>query len=268
MSPPRGRMSSVAAPAATTTATAATGRLNPTLRMATETDTRRIALISDIHGNLPAFRAVLGEIEEDGVDATWCLGDLVGYGAQPNECVELAARSVDRCLVGNHDLVVIDQLDIGAFSANAAVAAEWTRKELSADARAYLEKRERLHESAGPVRVALGRTGQQQVAAFPCGPLDGGGDGCVEGSGEVLHHQPDAHRARSAAEVAGAVVAAETQLGDGPLDPVHCLRTDAALAVDHPAHRLLGGAGPACDVDHRGQPARCAALFRRAVGRR
>ena len=108
--------------------------------MATETDTRRIALISDVHGNLPAFQAALKAIEEEGVDAIWCLGDLVGYGAQPNECVDLAARSVDLCLIGNHDLVVIDKLDIADFSMNAAAAAEWTKGELAAEAREYLEK--------------------------------------------------------------------------------------------------------------------------------
>jgi predicted phosphodiesterase len=114
--------------------------------MATETDTRRIALISDVHGNLPAFKAVLKAIEEEGVDAVWCLGDLVGYGAQPNECVELAGRSVDLCLIGNHDLVVIDKLDISDFSMNAAQAAEWTKEVLAADAREYLEKLEPADE--------------------------------------------------------------------------------------------------------------------------
>src|SRR6187431_942582 len=73
MSPPRGRRRSVAAVVATTAAIAATGRLYPTLRMPPETDTRRIALISDVHGNLPAFQAVLRTIEEEGVDGIWCL---------------------------------------------------------------------------------------------------------------------------------------------------------------------------------------------------
>ena len=99
-------------------------------------------MISDVHGNLPAFQAVLGAIEDEGVDEIWCLGDLVGYGAHPNECVELAERSVDLCLIGNHDMVVIDRLDISDFSANAAAAAEWTKGELSSGARAYLEKLE------------------------------------------------------------------------------------------------------------------------------
>ena len=114
--------------------------------MPTETDTRRIALISDVHGNLPAFQATLRAIEEEGVDGVWCLGDLVGYGAQPNECVELAESSVELCLIGNHDLVVIDKLDITDFSMNAATAAEWTKEQLGSDARAYLEKLEPVDE--------------------------------------------------------------------------------------------------------------------------
>jgi predicted phosphodiesterase len=115
--------------------------------MPPETDTRRIALISDVHGNLPAFQATLRAIDEEGVDGIWCLGDLVGYGAQPNECVELAAKTVDLCLIGNHDLVVIDRLEISDFSANAAAAAEWTKEVLADDARAYLEKLEPLDEA-------------------------------------------------------------------------------------------------------------------------
>jgi predicted phosphodiesterase len=108
--------------------------------MPPETDTRRIALISDVHGNLPALQAVLGEIDDEDVDAIWCLGDLVGYGAHPNECVEVAAQAVELCLIGNHDLVVIERLDIADFSQNAAVAAQWTKEQLAPEARAYLEK--------------------------------------------------------------------------------------------------------------------------------
>ena len=100
-----------------------------------------------MHGNLPAFQAVLRAIDDEGVDAVWCLGDLVGYGAQPNECVELADESVDLCLIGNHDLVVIDQLDIADFSANAAQAAVWTQHQLSEEARAYLEKLKPVDEA-------------------------------------------------------------------------------------------------------------------------
>ena len=108
--------------------------------MPPETDTRRIALISDVHGNLPALEAVLASIEQEKADAIWCLGDLVGYGAQPNECVARAAEAVELCLIGNHDLVVIDRLDVSDFSPNAAIAAEWTKGELAPEAREYLER--------------------------------------------------------------------------------------------------------------------------------
>jgi len=101
-------------------------------------DPVRVALISDVHGNLPAFEAVLEDIAREGVDARWCLGDLVGYGAQPDECVALARESCDVCLVGNHDLVVIEQLDISDFSHNAAVAAIWTREHIAEESVEYL----------------------------------------------------------------------------------------------------------------------------------
>jgi diadenosine tetraphosphatase ApaH/serine/threonine PP2A family protein phosphatase len=97
-----------------------------------------VAVISDVHGNLPALEAVIGEIEGSGADQTWCLGDLVGYGAQPDECVARARETCDLCLVGNHDLVVLDRLDISTFSAGAAAAARWTRERLGAEAGDFL----------------------------------------------------------------------------------------------------------------------------------
>ena len=98
----------------------------------------RLALLSDVHGNLPAFQAVVEDTRREGVDARWCLGDLVGYGAQPDECVALAADSCDLCLVGNHDLVVIGRLDVEDFSANAALAALWTRDHIAPESVDYL----------------------------------------------------------------------------------------------------------------------------------
>ena len=100
----------------------------------------RVALVSDVHGNLPAFRAVLENIKSVGVDQIWNLGDLVGYGAQPDECVALAAETCDLCLIGNHDLVVIDKLKIDDFSANAATAAIWTRDHINDETRGFLNK--------------------------------------------------------------------------------------------------------------------------------
>ena len=87
----------------------------------------RIAVLSDVHGNLPALRAVLEDVDQVGVEKLWCLGDLVGYGANPDECVQLASQRSDVCLAGNHDLGVLAQIDIADFSPHAAQAARWTR---------------------------------------------------------------------------------------------------------------------------------------------
>jgi diadenosine tetraphosphatase ApaH/serine/threonine PP2A family protein phosphatase len=81
---------------------------------------------------------VLEDIGAADVDETWCLGDLVGYGAQPDECVALARESCDVCLVGNHDLVVLGKLDIDTFSLNAAVAARWTQQNIGEEALEFM----------------------------------------------------------------------------------------------------------------------------------
>ena len=81
----------------------------------------RVAVISDIHGNLHALEAVLASIDEDVPDEIWCLGDLVGYGPQPNRCCELVARRADVCLIGNHDLGVLGRIDLEIFAPDAAV---------------------------------------------------------------------------------------------------------------------------------------------------
>jgi diadenosine tetraphosphatase ApaH/serine/threonine PP2A family protein phosphatase len=104
-------------------------------------------VLSDVHANLPAFQAVLADIREVGVDEIWNLGDLVGYGAQPDECVALAKETCDLVLIGNHDLVVIGKLSINDFSANAAAAATWTRENIGNDARNYLKKLKPKDES-------------------------------------------------------------------------------------------------------------------------
>src|SRR5688572_10668255 len=98
----------------------------------------RIALLSDVHGNLPAFEAVLADVEADGAEQVWCLGDLVGYGAQPDGCVELARERCDLCLAGNHDLVVTGEIDIADFSSSAAAAARWTRETIGNEALEFL----------------------------------------------------------------------------------------------------------------------------------
>ena len=86
----------------------------------------QVAVFSDIHANLPAFEAILRDSDEVGVEERWCLGDVVGYGTGPDLCIELARERCDVCLVGNHDLAVLGELDTSTFSAAAAAAVEWT----------------------------------------------------------------------------------------------------------------------------------------------
>jgi diadenosine tetraphosphatase ApaH/serine/threonine PP2A family protein phosphatase len=104
----------------------------------TDTAPRRVAILSDVHGNLPALEAVLAAIGGSQAEAIWCLGDLVGYGAQPDECVSRVAQACDVCLVGNHDLVVLGKLDIATFSEGAAAAARWTADRIAPESADYL----------------------------------------------------------------------------------------------------------------------------------
>lgn len=96
----------------------------------------RVAVISDIHGNLPALDAVLADIHDG--DEIWCLGDIVGYGAEPDACTDLVRERCDLCLVGNHDLAVLDQLDTSTFSGAASAAVKWTREHAKPETIEYL----------------------------------------------------------------------------------------------------------------------------------
>jgi diadenosine tetraphosphatase ApaH/serine/threonine PP2A family protein phosphatase len=104
----------------------------------------RVAVLSDIHGNLHALRAVLDAVAAEEVDALWCLGDLVGYGPRPNECCAEVERAAQLCLVGNHDLGVLGRIPLAEFSDDAAAAARWSQSVLSAEARVFLERLQSL----------------------------------------------------------------------------------------------------------------------------
>jgi diadenosine tetraphosphatase ApaH/serine/threonine PP2A family protein phosphatase len=99
----------------------------------------RAAVVSDIHGNLAALEAVLEAIDERPPDELWCLGDLVGYGARPNECCTLVRRRSTTCLAGNHDLAVRGTIDLREFSGDAGIAARWTRDVLTPESLANLQ---------------------------------------------------------------------------------------------------------------------------------
>jgi diadenosine tetraphosphatase ApaH/serine/threonine PP2A family protein phosphatase len=88
----------------------------------------QVAIISDIHANRHAFEAVLADVRRSPATEIWCLGDVVGYGADPNDCCRLAREHAAICLAGNHDLAVTGDLDLGEFSTGAALAARWTQE--------------------------------------------------------------------------------------------------------------------------------------------
>jgi diadenosine tetraphosphatase ApaH/serine/threonine PP2A family protein phosphatase len=98
----------------------------------------RVAIATDIHGNRHAFEAVIAAAEESGAEELWCLGDLVGYGGDPDASVELARRHCSVCLAGNHDLAVVDVLSLDEFSRGAALAARWTREVIQPETREFL----------------------------------------------------------------------------------------------------------------------------------
>lgn len=101
----------------------------------------RHALLSDVHGNLPALEAVLADVAKRGVDDMVCLGDFVGYGADPNECIARLEDRIEWGLLGNHDQAVVDPSVLSDFNDDAAAAARWTRRQLTPRNLAYLGAR-------------------------------------------------------------------------------------------------------------------------------
>lgn len=96
------------------------------------------ALISDVHANLEALQTVLKAIDERGVRRILCLGDVVGYGASPNECLKLVQDRCEMVLLGNHDSAASGGPEAARFNPNARAAALWTAKVLTPAHRDYL----------------------------------------------------------------------------------------------------------------------------------
>jgi predicted phosphodiesterase len=92
----------------------------------------RYAILADIHSNLAAFQAVLNDLETNGgFDEIWCLGDIVGYGPAPHECIELLNRYKHTCVAGNHDWASIEKIGLEDFNPYAVVACQWTGRQLT-----------------------------------------------------------------------------------------------------------------------------------------
>jgi predicted phosphodiesterase len=98
----------------------------------------RIAIISDIHANIEALESVLADIKSQKADEIICLGDIVGYGANPNECIDLVKKSCSLIILGNHDAAAIGLLSTDHFNVHAKIAIDWTSENLSPDSQSFL----------------------------------------------------------------------------------------------------------------------------------
>jgi predicted phosphodiesterase len=97
----------------------------------------KVLVISDVHANAIALEAVLADAGE--VDETWCLGDVAGYGAQPNECIERIASLPNlTCMMGNHDFAAIGDTALETFNSDARKALLWQRKMFSEKSKSFL----------------------------------------------------------------------------------------------------------------------------------
>jgi diadenosine tetraphosphatase ApaH/serine/threonine PP2A family protein phosphatase len=108
----------------------------------------RYGILADIHGNLEALDAVLAHLHDAGASAYLCLGDIVGYGADPNACCERLRALRAQCVVGNHDLAALGAFDLSWMNPLARAAVEWTAHQLSPENRAFL--RSLPEEGDGP----------------------------------------------------------------------------------------------------------------------
>jgi diadenosine tetraphosphatase ApaH/serine/threonine PP2A family protein phosphatase len=127
-----------------------------------------IAIISDIHSNLEALTAVLAEIDRRGITEIVCLGDVVGYGPNPTECLDLVMQRTVGCLMGNHDFAVL--YEPYNFNASAEQASFWTRECLEREPDTELRARRWNYLGALPVRWRNGR--MQAVHASPRRPVN------------------------------------------------------------------------------------------------
>lgn len=127
-----------------------------------------IALISDIHANLDALNVVLDDIDRRGVEQIRCLGDIIGYGPNPLECLDLVMQRCEWALMGNHDFAVL--FEPTSFNASAEQASFWTRRqfELEPDA----AKRRQRWEYLGGLIVRRREPGETWVHASPRRPIN------------------------------------------------------------------------------------------------
>ena len=174
----------------------------------------KVAVVSDIHGNRHAFEAVLEAIESSDCDEMWCLGDLVGYGAEPDACVELARRYAAICLAGNHDLGVRGELPLEQFSRGAALAAEWTQRTITPATRKYLDSLEPalLEEAVGLYHASP----RDPVWEYVLSPLQA--ELCLDAQRHTVCLVGHSHVALSFSRREGSAATGQTRTSEDELD--------------------------------------------------
>jgi diadenosine tetraphosphatase ApaH/serine/threonine PP2A family protein phosphatase len=174
----------------------------------------RVAVISDVHGNRQAFEAVLDAITDTECRELWCLGDLVGYGADPDACVALARENAAISLAGNHDLGVTGVIPLEQFSRGAALAATWTRETITPETREFLESLEpqRLDEAVGLYHASP----RDPVWEYVLSPLQA--ELCLDAQQHRIALIGHSHVALSFSRLPGSAATGETRDADHELD--------------------------------------------------
>jgi predicted phosphodiesterase len=174
----------------------------------------RVAIVSDIHGNRQAFEAVLEAIAASDCDEIWCLGDLVGYGADPNACVTLARDHAAISLAGNHDLGVRGTIPLEQFSRGAALAATWTQREITEETRQYLDSLEPL--DVEPPVALYHASPRDPVWEYVLSPLQA--DLCLDVQARRIALVGHSHVALSFARAPGESATGQTREADEEID--------------------------------------------------
>jgi predicted phosphodiesterase len=127
----------------------------------------RILIVSDVHANLAALEAVLRDAERGGaIDGVWSLGDCVGYGPRPGECIERLRESGAAMVAGNHERAATGAIGTEDFNPDAAAAADWTKARLSGDEKAFLDSLDEVVRLGADGADQFTRTGGDPEGGF------------------------------------------------------------------------------------------------------
>lgn len=112
-----------------------------------------IAVLSDIHANLEALQVALDYIDKNNIKKIYCLGDIVGYGPDPNKCIQLVQERCDVALMGNHDYAAIGLANIEYFNDYAKMSTYWTINTLTENSKEYLRELPFFHQTDNMMMV-------------------------------------------------------------------------------------------------------------------